>query len=165
MTGEPLSLQRAELEDLDALLAIERSSFSHPWTPGHFRDALRSERVLALVLRGPSPAGDAGRGIRAYCIVETVADEAHIHDLAVHPDHRRRGIGGRLLGLALDLAARRGAAAAFLEVRRSNWPALALYRSRGFEVLSARRDYYTRPSEDALVLRRAGLRPGPGGNP
>jgi len=166
VSSEALYLEHAGEADLEALLAIEQRSFSHPWTPRHFRQALASpEQVLTLVLRAGFGADEEGRGIRAYCVVETVVDEMHIHDLAVHPDHRRKGLGRRLLGLVLGIAARRGAETAFLEVRQSNWPALALYRSMGFEALSVRRDYYQRPQEDALVLRRSGLRPRPVGNP
>jgi ribosomal-protein-alanine N-acetyltransferase len=81
----------------------------------------------------------------------------HIHTLAVSPLARGRGLGRRLLGRVLDLGARRGASSAFLEVRQSNWAALALYRSFGFDVILVRRGYYERPREDALVLQKTAL--------
>jgi ribosomal-protein-alanine N-acetyltransferase len=147
-------LDRANPEDVPALLELERRSFSHPWTVRHFREALTDERTDVLVLRGRQGAATA---IVGYCIVQTVVDEAHIHDLAVHEDLRRQGLARWLLGVTLGRAAREGARRAYLEVRQSNWPAVRLYRSLGFEVVSVRRDYYERPSEDALVLRKEGL--------
>jgi [ribosomal protein S18]-alanine N-acetyltransferase len=88
----------------------------------------------------------------AYCVYQVVADEMHILDLAVRAERQRRGLARWLLEFALDQARRRGAARAFLEVRRSNQAALALYRSLGFRVLAERRLYYRDPGEDALVL-------------
>ena len=84
-------------------------------------------------------------------------------NLAIVPESRRRGLGSFLLRLAMDLAARRGAREAFLEVREGNLAARALYRSAGFTEAGRRSGYYTRPSEDALLLRRP-LSSGPGGN-
>jgi ribosomal-protein-alanine N-acetyltransferase len=113
-------------------------------------------RGRLVVLRRPDE--QEHRGIVAYGAYEVALDEMHIHTLAVAPSHRRRGLGRRLLARVLDLGARRGALSALLEVRQSNWPALALYRSFGFETLYLRRDYYDHPREDALVLRKPDLR-------
>jgi [ribosomal protein S18]-alanine N-acetyltransferase len=155
----PSFLTRGEADDAPALLALERRCFSHPWTVQHFRDALADERTDVLVLRA-RPDRAPGTEIVAYCIVQTVLDEAHIHDLGVAPELRRRGLARWLLGVALGRASRLGARRAFLEVRQSNWPAVHLYRSLGFEVVSVRRDYYERPAEDALVLRKEGFEGG-----
>jgi len=144
-------LARAGAEDVPALIELERQSFSHPWTVRHFREALADERTDVRVLRG------AATPVLGYCVLQTVVDEAHIHDLAVREGLRRQGLARWLLGVALGRAARLGARRAFLEVRQSNWPAVHLYRSLGFEVVSVRRDYYERPTEDALVLRKEGL--------
>ena len=90
----------------------------------------------------------------AYCIHALVLDELEIHTLAVAPAFRRLGFGRWLLGQVLTMAERRGASAAFLEVRQSNWQALALYSEAGFEIVGRRRGYYKAPSEDAFLLRR-----------
>ena len=74
-------------------------------------------------------------------------------NLAVAPEWRRRGLGRFLLRLARDLGARRGAREAWLEVRSGNRPALALYESLGFAEAGRRQGYYSRPREDALLLR------------
>ena len=151
-------LDAASPEDLDAIVELERRSFSHPWSVRHFRDAMRNApRTRVLLLREPFAPGDPARGIRGYSVVQAVADEMHVHNLAVDPEQRRRGLGRLLLDLALEWGRRRGARRAFLEVRPSNAPALALYRSLGFRTLSLRRRYYQHPTEDALVLEKPEL--------
>jgi ribosomal-protein-alanine N-acetyltransferase len=154
-----LFLDAATLDDIPDLLALERESFTHPWTEGNFREVVKDpSRATALVLREAcEPAGGKTSVLVAYCICQVIADELHILDLAVAPDHRRRGLGRWLLGYAIDRAARRGVDRAFLEVRRSNEPAIGLYTALGFGVLAERRGYYRDPGEDALVLEKSGL--------
>jgi ribosomal-protein-alanine N-acetyltransferase len=158
MTAALFALEAATDDDGPALLALERLCFSQPWTVQHFRDAMADPEVgLILVLRGVAPPDDPGRGVLAYCSFQTVVDEMHIHNLAVDPARRGRGLGRRLLELSLTLGARRGAERALLEVRQSNWAAQRLYRSLGFRGVAVRRGYYTHPSEDALVLEKRDL--------
>ena len=158
MSG-PLFLEAASAEDLGALLELERASYTHPWTLRHFRGALAAQGALSVVLRGAFAPADPQRGIVAYCVSQIVVDELHIHNLAVRQQARSQGLGGRLLGLVLGLAASRGARVALLEVRRSNWAAIQLYRSAGFQAVGLRRDYYERPREDAVLLRKPDLQP------
>jgi len=162
VSDPPLALMPAVEDDVDALVALERLCFSQPWTPRNFLDSMADpQRGRVLVLRAPHGQGDSGRGIVAYCCFDVAAGEMHIHNLAVHPAERGRGLGRLMLGLALASGARRGAEVAYLEVRTSNWPARRLYSSVGFEATQVRRGYYDRPREDALVLRKgelAGLR-------
>lgn len=150
--AEALSLETAGAADLDALVALERACATHPWTRAHFADALQSPTTRVLVLRASARSGE--RGLVALCVVARAADEVEIHDLAVHPGARRRGLARRLLGHALAEAERAGALAAFLEVRASNLPARSLYSGLGFLEVGRRRGYYRAPDEDALVFRR-----------
>jgi ribosomal-protein-alanine N-acetyltransferase len=156
VTAGALWLEAAAAEDAEALAEIERKSFSHPWTVRDFQGALRGRGVL--VLRAPWKPGCASRGIRAYCAVLLAAGELQVQDLAVHPDHRGQGLARWLLRFVLEWGGRHGADEAFLEVRRSNQAARRLYGSCGFEEVAARRDYYRFPTEDALLLRKVGLR-------
>lgn len=152
MSQSPVFLESAREADLAPLVALERRCFSHPWSEQGFRGAMKDGQNLVLVLR----AADS-RAIVAYGVFQLVADELHIHDLAVAPEQRGHGWGRRLLSLALGVAARRGARTAHLEVRQSNGPALGLYRSVGFVTVGVRRGYYESPPEDALVLTKEGL--------
>ena len=150
----PLVVEAATGDDLDALIDLERRSYSHPWTRANFEGELRaSERGHLLVLRESAARSDPERGIRGYCALQVYAEELHLMNLAVAPEWRRRGLGRFLLRLARDLGARRGAREAWLEVRAGNLPALALYLSQGFTEVGRRRGYYSRPREDALLLR------------
>ena len=81
-----------------------------------------------------------------------MVDQAHINNLAVRPELRGRGLGTHLLESVLDEAARLGATHATLEVRRSNVAGQRLYERAGFELAGVRKNYYTKPVEDALIL-------------
>ena len=152
----PYGVEEARADDVEALASLERRCYSHPWSVRGFREALRrGEHGLVLVARAPAGA-DPERGILAYCVIETAADELHVHNLAVRPEDRGGGLGRRLLAIALTIGERRGARVALLEVRESNRPAIALYHSMGFVSVAVRRNYYSQPSEDALVLRKDG---------
>ena len=141
------------MDDLEPLVRMERACFTHPWTPGQIEESLHSPaRGRVLVLRSPRIA-EPGRLV-AYCIHRIVLDELDICTLAVAEPWRRCGLGRWLLDRVLEMAERRGVRSAFLEVRQSNWAALELYRSVGFEIVGCRRGYYETPREDAFLLRR-----------
>lgn len=155
LIGAPAVLTAACDEDVEALTRLERLCFSHPWAARHFRDVLRDgERARVLVLRMPLDGEIGMRGIIGYGVFRVVLDELEVHNVAVHPELRNRGIGRWLVERMLELGARRGARTALLEARQSNWTALQLYRSLGFEAVSVRRDYYEGPREDAVLLRK-----------
>jgi ribosomal-protein-alanine N-acetyltransferase len=132
--------------DLDEVLAIERASFTMPWSRGAFLYEIEQNRVARCqVVR-------EGEAIIGYVCVWEIADEVHITNIAVHPAHRRRGIArGLLAGLLADARAR-DFRMVVLEVRPSNHHAIALYEAFGFRVTGRRRGYYYDTGEDALVM-------------
>jgi ribosomal-protein-alanine N-acetyltransferase len=89
-----------------------------------------------------------------------IVDEMHIMNVAVAPQARRQGLARWLLVFSMRKAAREGACRAYLEVRKSNREAQALYGGLGFRQAGSRRDYYREPTEDAVLLAREGLDPG-----
>lgn len=133
--------------DLPALLRIEREAFPVPWSERAFRMVMRRDPGAVLV------AERSGR-VAGYAALWVSADEAELADLAVAPEHRRRGVGRTLLRACLREAAARGAREIFLQVRESNGPARSLYRGAGFREAGRRTGYYRAPAEDALVLMR-----------
>jgi ribosomal-protein-alanine N-acetyltransferase len=163
-TRPPCFLAAASPDDLASLVRVERACFTHPWTPAQIEEALHSPaRGRVLVLR--SPRAPAPGRLIAYCVHRVILDELDISTLAVVEEWRRCGLGRWLLERVIELAERRGVRSAFLEVRQSNWAALELYRSLGFEIVSNRRGYYQQPREDAFVLRRLSRDPpGEGSN-
>ncbi|MEK7701488.1 MAG: ribosomal protein S18-alanine N-acetyltransferase [candidate division NC10 bacterium] len=133
-------------EDLDEVLAIERASFSMPWSRGAFLYEMQQNRVARCwVMR------EAGRALGYLCLWE-IADELHITNVAVHPTWRRQGIGRTLLQGVLDDARQRKLRLVVLEVRPSNTEARTLYEGFGFRVIGRRRGYYYDTGEDALVM-------------
>lgn len=148
------ALEAAARDDLPALHELERRCHTHPWNLRHFEAALQGGGNRVTVLRESGRLLCADRGIEGFCVVQVAADEMHVHNLVVRPESRRRGLGRRLLDDAIRWGSEAGVRQVFLEVRQSNWAALALYRAAGFDAVSVRRDYYDSPREDALILRR-----------
>jgi ribosomal-protein-alanine N-acetyltransferase len=139
-------------DEIDEVLAVERASFTNPWTREMYLSELQNEGVSFLFV-----ARDETRRLIGFCSVWLVFDEIHINNLAVAPAHRRQGIAASLLTHVLAQAPRLGATRALLEVRRSNGEALRLYERFRFSVAGTRRNYYSHPVEDALVLWREAL--------
>lgn len=142
-------LRRAAEGDIETIAAIEAESFSDPWSAASFRSLVSRGTVWFMVA-----TDDATAGVLGYILVWFAADEAELANIAVAPSVRGRGIGGGMLDSALAAASDRGTARMFLEVRDSNLAARALYHSRGFEQVGRRKEYYRRPVEDGLILRR-----------
>lgn len=95
---------------------------------------------------------DADAPALGFLLSWDAADEVHLVDVVTHPEARRRGVGRALLGALFAHAARARASMIVLEVRKSNAPALGLYRSAGFHVVGVRARYY-RDGEDAVLMR------------
>ncbi|MFQ6069317.1 MAG: ribosomal protein S18-alanine N-acetyltransferase [Candidatus Aminicenantales bacterium] len=134
--------------DLPHVLKIEKLSFPTPWHESTFRGEIHNKlfsHPLVIVHRFK-------RQIIGYLIYWQVEDEVHINNIAIHPDYRRKGIAETVLSKLFTEVSKKGIKRITLEVRPSNHAALSLYRKLGFVVLGLKRNYYTTPREDALVL-------------
>ena len=143
----PVRLQKTPAH-LEGAANLERLCFpAAPWSAQSL-ELLTNEGIgVGYLLTDP-----ADGTVVAYGGMLITVDEGQITNIAVHPDHRRRG-AGRLLMDAIEADARRRAFNLLsLEVRVSNEPAIALYRAYGFEVAGVRRGFYTAPREDAYVM-------------
>ena len=89
--------------------------------------------------------------IIGYLAFECISGEGSIVEVAVHPDHRRKGIARELIKNAVECCEELDAV--YLEVRESNIPAISLYKNLGFYEVGKRRDYYSDPKEDAVIMR------------
>ena len=146
MRERQVALWPMTVEDLPRVLAIERMSFTSPWTEANFRHEIEDNPLAwNLVARAD------GRMV-AFACAYVVADELMINDFAVDGSLRRGGLGRALLRHLLDGARVRGCRRATLEVRPSNAPARALYEAFGFALVGRRRGYYADTGEDALLL-------------
>jgi ribosomal-protein-alanine N-acetyltransferase len=145
---EPL----AAIDQIDEVLTIEEQSFTNPWTREMYLAELDNRGVSFCYLA----KNDVNR-IVGFCSFWRVVDELHINNLAVSPAFRRQGVATALLERVLEDGRQLGATSATLEVRRSNEAARELYERFGFASAGVRRAYYTKPIEDAIVLRRTHL--------
>ena len=136
-------------KDLPEILAIEKESFVSPWSAGMFADELRVSHSQCLVAR-LSP--DKKSIIGGYLIFWIVADEAHLHNLAVKKEFRRQGLAQGFMDVMKGISGQAGVKTQTLEVRESNEEAIKLYRKCGFVVKGRRPLYYTDTQEDALIM-------------
>lgn len=132
--------------DLEQVLALEKRCFSCPWSEKQFRLALDQKMFNIFGLR------ECGR-LLAYLSLYHTGGEMEILNLAVIPERRRQGLGGRLLGLVVQIGRNMGVGNVLLEVRESNVAARSLYTGFGFRQVGVRRRYYPNNGEDALLLR------------
>jgi len=135
--------------DLDAVVALEAASFTNPWSREMLvRELEEPTAARVYVLRLPDAP------VAAFCSCWVIGDELHINTIAVDPARRRSGLGRALMEAVLAQVAEEEVTRATLEVRRSNLAAQRLYERLGFAVAGQRRNYYSHPEEDALILWR-----------
>jgi [ribosomal protein S18]-alanine N-acetyltransferase len=146
------------VDDLDAIMALERVCFKDPWTRRmYLADLTQNELATYLAIRSlesdfnHSSLVTRHSSILAYGGFWLMADEAHIATIASHPDWRGCGLGLHLMLALLDVAQASGAHLSTLEVRAGNLPAQRLYEKLGYEIAGRRRHYY-RDGEDGLIM-------------
>ena len=135
-------------DHLDEVAELERVCFPDPWSRNMLKEELENDLAAFLV------ALDGQGAVAGYAGLQVVLDEGYILNVAVRPDCRRQGVAGQLLQVFLDFAQGNRLAFLTLEVRASNYDAIALYGSRGFRSVGRRKNYYERPREDAVIMTR-----------
>lgn len=138
------SLRRAARDDLSILLKVESEVSPFPWSARHFSDSIDSHAGYVLL---------KGRRIVGFLFYQLILDQAELLNIALRLSFQGEGLGSRLLDFCLT-ELRGTATQLHLEVRASNFSAIALYLSRGFKQVGQRRAYYRSESEreDALVM-------------
>ncbi len=135
-------------DHLDEVAELERICFTTPWSRNMLAEELDNYLSAFLV------ALDDNDKVAGYAGLQAVLDEGYITNVAVRPDCRRQGIAGKLLQVFLDFAKGNHLAFLSLEVRASNYDAIALYGSRGFRSVGRRKNYYEHPREDAIIMTK-----------
>ena len=131
------------------IIEIEGDSFPSPWSENIFRGEMKNPIARMLVGRDHLLPGKAVAG---YVVYWQVADEMHLHNIAVRKDQRKKRVASLLLRAAIRASQLEGARSVTLEVRRSNLPAQKMYEKFGFSVKGVRPGYYSETGEDALIL-------------
>lgn len=137
-----------KIEDINAyskdIAVIEKHCFKTPWTDEQIRSS--DNTVFFLAKEENKPIGYAG--------MYTVLDEGYVTNIGVMPLHRRKGIGKKLLEALIEFSNDSNLAFLSLEVRPSNLPAIKLYESFGFVSEGLRKNFYSNPREDGLIMTR-----------
>lgn len=128
---------------LAVLAEIEKACFHAPWSESMLREEL-GKGIFLVAERDGQAVGYVG--------CQTVLDEGYITNVAVSPDARRQGIARALIAKLTDEARAAGLAFVTLEARASNAPAIALYEGAGFGRVGVRKNFYTAPTEDAVLM-------------
>lgn len=131
--------------DLPQVCAIEQETFSDPWTEEDFRSSYKEPNNEYLV-------AEQDGEVAGYCGYWGIAGEGYIYNVAVKKDFRRNKIGFQMLKALLAESSDRGITSFTLEVRHSNEAAIRLYESLGFERAGLRKDFYSKPKEDAVIM-------------
>jgi ribosomal-protein-alanine N-acetyltransferase len=138
-------IREMEWTDVPGVLKIERMTFSTPWSETAFlKEIFNPYSITRVALLEGKVVG--------YICVNHLLDEGHILNLAVHPDLRRRGIATALGEKVLDELRKRGCKFLYLEVRVSNHDAIQFYERFGFRHVGFRKNYYTLPKENAVLM-------------
>ena len=143
-----LLFERMQQEDLQQVMAIEKEAFPDPWHISFFRKALhpRKKHTHLYVAR-------LNNEVIGYIVLYINCGEAHIMNIAVATEYRRRGVAKYLLASALEIIQKEAADEVFLEVAVKNTAARQLYKKFGFEVYGIRKRYYPN-GDDAYVLKK-----------
>jgi ribosomal-protein-alanine N-acetyltransferase len=143
--AQTFEIRTMEPADLDRVMELQRRAFTHPWTTEMVKKELTQDWSTVLL------AEENGK-LLGICIFWLVHDELHLLNIATDPDHRQQGVARALLDAALERGRAHKCRIATLEVRRSNGPALSLYKGHGFRPVGLRPNYYTDDREDAVVM-------------
>lgn len=143
--SEPL-LRRADERDLPQIMAIERASFTSPWSESYFKHELYNPITHFYLI-------EYQEQVAGYIVFWLIVDEIHIANLAVHPQFRKAGLGTKLLNYALEMGQRHKVKQVTLEVNERNTAAIQLYTKLQFKPLGRRPKYYEN-RDDALIMSR-----------
>lgn len=139
-------IRQADPELIPQIAAIEKETFSDPWSEHSLSTCLPDDMHDFYV------ALDEGQHVLGYISFMSVLDEGYINNVAVREDARRTGIGSALVSESVRRGRERSLSFLTLEVRASNGPAIALYEKHGFSEVGRRPGYYEKPREDAILM-------------
>ena len=138
-------IRRMREEDLADVARLEKEIFSDPWSENAIRESMEQSQTLLL-----SALEDGV--LVGYLIVYYVLEDGEIARIAVESDFRRNGVASRLMKELAFICADNGVNKLLLDVRESNESAEAFYKKKGFVLDGVRKNYYTNPTENAILM-------------
>lgn len=145
---EKITITKMSKDDLVGIYEVEKTAFPIPWPISSFEEELRNMLATYLIAK-------IDNKVVGYIGLWFVMDECHITNIAVHAEYRRNKIASKLIDEMLVLCKKHETSYILLEVRKSNLPAINLYKKFGFKEDSIRKDYYKNPDntrEDAVMM-------------
>ena len=141
-----VEIRYMSIEDLDSIMQIEHTSFTIPWSKASFAQELQDNDKAVYII------AHHNEKVMGYGGMWKIIDEAHITNIAVHPDYRNNSIGCQLLQGLINIAKQLNIVSMTLEVRESNHAARRLYAKYGFNEAGKRKKYYEDNQEDAVIM-------------
>ena len=132
---------------IPGIALLEKECFSEPWSEDGLTSELTNSQARFFVCE------EEGE-VLGYMGMHIVLDECYIANVAVYPHHRRKGIGEALVKYCSDIAEKENCCFITLEVRKSNLGAIALYEKNGFLTVGERKDFYSHPKENGLIMTK-----------
>ena len=147
VSDRTLSSEPMQASDLDAVTAIEKASFAAPWSRNMFLEELANRAARLVVFKSDN-------FLVGYVCFWEVLDEAHLMNVAVHPDFRGRGYGKLIMEQLEAICLRDNLRRIILDVGRRNLPARRLYKKCGFSAIGFRKKYYAEVQDDAVIMEK-----------
>lgn len=142
----PITIKKTSHEDISEIAELEKTVFSSPWSINAITESIAAGTHFFTARFDGDFAGYVG--------ISTVADEGYIANIAVKPQFRGKGVGTMLIDRCIQLGFTLGLRFISLEVRTSNREAVTLYKKLGFRNSGLRKNFYTNPREDAVIMTR-----------
>jgi ribosomal-protein-alanine N-acetyltransferase len=140
-----LAIRRMREEDIPQVAVLEKQTFSDAWSEKALTETLAQKQTILLT-------AFEDKKLIGYVILYYVLEEGEIARIAVSPEHRRQGVGARLLFELESLCVDNGISKLLLDVRESNAAAYAFYEEHGFVKDGIRKNFYTGPTEHAVLM-------------
>lgn len=144
---EQIKIAKMQKKHIEKLVELEKVCFNEPWSTDSLSVELTNKKAYFIV-------ATQDNNVLGYAGMHYVLDEGYISNVAVFPDFRKKGIGKELLRNILNYAEKNNFAFVTLEVRTSNFNAIKLYKSLGFEQWGTRKNFYKNPTEDAIIMTK-----------
>jgi len=145
-----ITIRNAARQDVPRILEIFNESVSPVWTQDTIQGELEKNDSLFLV--AVKSTEKQVPCVVGFAVFRQVGDDGELLQIATCKTARRKGVADKLMCAVLDYSTQKKYESIHLEVRFSNKPAINLYEKHGFKTVRIRKDYYTSPTEDAIVM-------------
>ena len=150
ITLDHFTIAKMRSEDLQDVLTISTSFPLVPWTERMFLEEMANPLSYCFVAK---LGGNQGSSVIGFICFRNVADESELLHLCVHPQHRQKGVGKRLMQFYVDFCIQRGIHSFYLEVDPSNRPALHLYKGFSYQPLKVRKNFFQGNREGWVMVK------------